>query len=88
MFIAQVDSKPISEQEKFDYLLEMVNEKVMRDKISNLKPSSIGYKAAWERLEKEYGQTKLVVNAHIDEVVNLPTVKGSSNDKILVNMRN
>ena len=82
MFITQVDSKPISEEEKFGYLLEMVNGKV-RDKISNLRPSSIGYKTAWERLKKEYGQTKLVVNAHIDEVVNLPTVKGFSYEKIL-----
>ena len=60
----------------------MVSGKV-RDKISNLKPSSIGYKTAWERLKKEYGQTKLVVNAHIDDVVNLPTVRGSSYEKIL-----
>ncbi|XP_028415516.1 uncharacterized protein LOC114538581 [Dendronephthya gigantea] len=59
----------------------MVNGKV-RNKISNLKPSSIGYKTEWERLKKEYGQTKLVVNAHIDEVVNLPTVRRSSYNKV------
>jgi hypothetical protein len=34
MFITQVDSKPISDEEKFGYLLEMVSGKV-RDKISN-----------------------------------------------------
>jgi hypothetical protein len=33
MFITQVDSKPISDEEKFGYLLEMVSIKV-RDKIS------------------------------------------------------
>ena len=82
MFITQFDSKPISDEEKCGYLLEMVSEKV-RDKISNLKPSSIGYKTVWGRLKREYGQTKLVVNAHIDEVVNLPTVRGSSYEKIL-----
>ena len=32
MFITQVDSKPISDEEKFGYLLEMVSGKV-RDKI-------------------------------------------------------
>ena len=53
MFITQVDSKPITEEEKFGYLLEMVSGKV-RDKISNLKPGSLGYKIAWERLKKEY----------------------------------
>jgi hypothetical protein len=49
-------------------LLEMVSTKV-RDKISNLKPGSVGYKMAWERLKKEYGQTRLVVNPHVDEIV-------------------
>ena len=34
MFVTQVDSKPISDEEKFGYLLEMVNGKV-RDKVSN-----------------------------------------------------
>jgi hypothetical protein len=34
MFITQVDSKSISDEEKFGYLLEMVSGKV-RDKISN-----------------------------------------------------
>ena len=82
MFVTQVDAKPISDEEKFGYLLEMVNGKV-RDKIANVKPSSNGYKIAWERLKREYGQTKLVVNAHIDQVVSLGTVKGTSYDKIL-----
>ena len=82
MFVTQVDAKPISDEEKFGYLLEMVNGKV-REKISNLKPSSVGYSTAWGRLKKEYGQTKLVVNAHIDEVVNLATVKGSSYERVL-----
>ena len=54
-----------------------------REKISNLKPSSIGYTTTWGHLKKEYGQTKLVVNAHIDEVVNLATVKGSSYERVL-----
>ena len=39
MFVMQFDAKPISDEEKFGYLLEMVNGKV-REKISNHKPSS------------------------------------------------
>ena len=74
------DSKPITEEEKFGYLLEMVSGKV-RDKISNLKPGSLGYKIAWERLKKEYGQTRLVVNAHVDEIVNLSPVRGYSYER-------
>ena len=64
MFITQVHSRPVSDEEKFGYLLGMVVPKV-RERISNLKPSALGYKTAWERLQKEYGQTKLVVNAHM-----------------------
>ena len=73
--------KPISEEEKFGYLLEIVNPKV-RDKIANLKPGEMGYKIAWDRLEREYGQTKLVVNAHMEEIVNLPVIRGSNYTKI------
>ena len=40
----------------------------MRDRIANLKPGTVGYKTARERLKKEYGQTKVVVNAHMDEI--------------------
>ena len=81
MFILQVQSRPVSDEEKFGYLLEMVIPKV-RERISNLKPSALGYKTAWERLEKEYGQTTLVVNAHMDEIINLTPVIGNSYDKV------
>lgn len=44
MFVTRVvGSKPISDEEKLGYLLEMVNGKV-RDKISNLKPSTLDIK--------------------------------------------
>ena len=81
MFVTQVHSRPISDEEKFGYLLQMVVPKV-REQISNLKPGPLGYKTAWERLQKEYGQTKLVVNAHMDEIINLTPVKGNSYDKV------
>jgi hypothetical protein len=57
MFASQVDSKSISDAEKFGYLLELVNPKV-RGRLSNLKPGS-----AWERLKMEYGHNKLVIAA-------------------------
>ena len=60
---------------------EMVNPNV-RAKIANLKPVEIDYKIAWERLKSEYGQSKLVVNAHVEEIVNLPVIKGSNYLKI------
>ncbi|XP_028405760.1 uncharacterized protein LOC114528332 [Dendronephthya gigantea] len=81
IFLTQVHEKPITDEEKFGYLLEMVCQKV-RDKIANLKPSGVGYKMAWDRLKKEYGQTKLVVNSHVNEIVSLPVVKGYNYTKI------
>ena len=49
----------------------------VRGKIGNLQPSEIGYKTAWERLRIEYGQNKEVVSAHVQEIINLPSVKGT-----------
>jgi len=65
MFVTQVHSRQVSHEEKFGYLLEMVVPKE-RERISNLKLSALDYKTAWERLQKEHGQTKLEVNAHMD----------------------
>lgn len=76
MFVTQVHSKPISAEEKFGHLLDIVTPAV-RGKIGNLKPGEIGYKTAWERLKTEYGQNKLVVSAHVQEIVNLSSVKGT-----------
>ena len=81
MFTTQVHEKPTSDEEKFRYLLEMVNQKV-RERISNLKPSTSGYNTAWERLKRDYGHTTLVVNAHMDVIVSLQVVKGSSYEKV------
>ena len=50
----------------------------MRDRIAELKPGTVGYKTVWDRLKKEYGQTKVVMNAHMEEIINLFLVKGSN----------
>ena len=83
MFLTQVDRQPISDEEKFGYLLEMVSPKV-RSKISNIKPSSEGYKRAWDRLKNEYGQTKVVINSNMEIIINLSPVKGVNYDKVQV----
>ena len=80
-FVTQVHSQPVPDEEKFGYSLEMVAPKV-RGKISNLKPGTLGYKTAWERLQKEYRPTKLVVNANMDKIINLKLVKGNSFEKV------
>ena len=65
----------ISAEEKFSYLLERVNPN-LQAKIANLKPGEIGYKIAWERVKSECGQNKLKVNVTVEEIVNLPVIKG------------
>ena len=75
MFLTQINSRPISDEEKFGYLLESVGPKV-RDGMANLKPGTVGYKTAWERPKKRYDRTKKVVNAHLDEIINLTPVRG------------
>ena len=77
MFITQVHNKSISAEEKLGYLSEMINPN-MQAKIANLKSGEIGYKIAWERPKSRYGQGKLVVNAHVEETVSLPVIKGSN----------
>ena len=81
MFTTQVNNKPISAEEKFGYLLELVDPKI-RDRFANLKPGESGYQTAWDRLKAEYGQTKTVIAAHVDQIINLPTVKGSMYNKV------
>ena len=81
MFTSQIHNKPISDEEKFGYLLELVNPKV-RDRLANLKPSALGYKTAWGRLKTEYGQSKTVIAAHMEEIINLPVIRGSNYERI------
>lgn len=61
--------------------MELINQNV-RGKVANLKPGKVDYETAWNRLKKEYGQTKLVINAHVEEIVKLPVVKGYSRFEI------
>ena len=72
MLLTQINSRPISDEEKFSYLLKSVEPKV-RDRIENLKPGTVG---------KEYGKTKVVVNAHMDEIINLTPVRGPNYSKV------
>ena len=82
MFTSQIDNKALSDEGKFGYLFELVSPKV-RDRLSNIKPSALGYKTAWDRLKSEYGQNKRVIAAHMEEIINLHTVKGSNHEKVL-----
>ena len=80
-FITQVEKKQISDEVKFGYLLEMVCPKV-RERIANIKPGSLGYKTAWERQCREYGQTQVVVNVHVSEIINIAVVRGTHFERV------
>ena len=84
MFTSQIHDKPLSDEEKYGYLLELVapNYKV-RSRLANLKPGALGYKTAWDRLKTEFGQSKTVVAAHMEEIINLPVTRGSNYKRVL-----
>lgn len=81
MFTSQIHSKPLSDEEKYGYLLELVAPKV-RSRLANLKPGTLGYKSAWDRLRTEFGQSKTVVTAHMEEIINLPVTRGSNYKRV------
>ena len=80
-FITHVHKQQIPDEQKFGYLLESVSPRV-KSRLANLKPSTEGYETAWKRLKTEYGQTKQVGNAHMEEIIGLSVVKGTSWGKI------
>ena len=82
MSLSLVHEKATTPEEKYGFLLKMVCPKV-REKIANLKPGEIGYKIVWERLKAEYGHPRLVINAQIEAIINLPLVKGTNYDRVL-----
>ena len=72
---SQVHNKDISEGENIysTFLLELITPKI-RDQIGNLKPGAVGYNTAWQRLKREYRETKHVIICHKSQVI---TVKSS-----------
>ena len=81
MFTSQIHNKPLSDEEKYGYLLELVAPKV-RSRLANLKPGALGYKTAWDRLKTEFGQSKTVVAANMEEIINFPVTIGSSYERV------
>ena len=81
MFLSQVSDNDFSDEEKFTLLLELVTPKI-RIQIGNLKPGTLGYNTAWQRLKREYGETKDVINSHMRQIINSPLTKGTSMEKV------
>ncbi|XP_068738985.1 uncharacterized protein [Montipora capricornis] len=81
MFTSQIHDKPLSDEEKYGYRLELVAPKV-RSRLANLKPGALEYKTAWERLKTEFGQSKTVITAHMEEIINLPVTRESNYERV------
>ena len=76
-FSCEIDRADIPSTTKFSYLKEFVNANVRRQ-IDGLPFNSEGYQRAKTILGNRYGQPSEIVNAHIQAIMELPTVHGSN----------
>ena len=81
IFETQIDQSSIKPEAKFSYLKEFVLPKV-KVIIDKLPPNSEGYNKAKEILVQRYGDTSEVINAHIQQIMTLPIISGTSRPKI------
>ena len=81
IFETQIDQSTIKPEAKFSYLKEFVVPKV-KVIIDKLPPNSEGYNKAKEILVQRYGDTSEVINAHIQQILTLPIISGTSRPKI------
>ena len=80
-FKAEIEESEVSQVTKFSYLKELVEPKV-RSCIDGLPFNSEGYERAKNILETKYGKNSEVINAHVQNIINLPTVQGTKPAKI------
>ena len=81
LFETQIDKAPMNDEAKFACLNELVVPKV-RVTIDKLPLNSEEYRKAKKMLEQKYGDPSEVDNAHIQEIISLPTITGASKQKI------
>ncbi len=80
-FVAEIDSAELSPVTKFAYLKEFVEPKVRAD-IDGLPLTIEGYERAKNILKGEYGKTSEIVNAYVQNILDLPVVKGSEPSEV------
>ena len=80
-FEVEIDSTELPSVSKFGYLKELLEPKV-RSEIEGLPFSTEGYERAKNLLKSEYGKTSEIVNAYVQEIINLPIINGSHPAKI------
>lgn len=80
-FEAEIDLADVPPVTKFSYLKELVNAKV-RATIDGLPFSTEGYQRAKNILTTKYGNKSEIVNAYVQNIMNLRIVSGTSPAKI------
>ena len=78
---AGVENADCSQVAKFSHLKELLPNKV-RLLVDGLPLTTEGYERAKNILRAKYGQTSEVVNAHVQKIINLPTITGTNPNKI------
>ena len=80
-FEAEIDKSDLAPTTKFAYLKEML-EPSIRNEVDGLPFSSEGYERAKTIINSEYGKTSEIVNAYIQNIMNLPVITGSQPSKV------
>ena len=81
MFISQIGSQPVSNVDKFSYLMELMGQKPMKI-IGNIPMNDDGYIRAWELSQEEYGREQSVIAAHASKILRLPVIYGMKYYKV------
>ena len=80
-FEAEIDKSDLAPTTKFAYLKEMLEPNI-RNEVDGLPFSSEGYERAKTILNSEYGRPSEIVNAYIQNIMNLPVITGSQPAKV------
>ena len=80
-FEAEIDGSTIAPVTKFSYLRDMLSNQPL-SMINGLPFNAEGYERAKTILQSKYGKSSEVVNAHIQSIMSLPLIQGTSTSKI------
>ena len=80
-FQAEIDKTSLATVTKFAYLKELPDPKV-RTEIHGLPFTTEGYERAKNILVNEYGKTSEIVNAYVQNMMNLPVITGTQSANI------
>ena len=80
-FEAEIDSTDLPAVSKFGFLKELLEPKIRTD-IDGLPFTTEGYERAKNIPKNEYGKTSEIINAHVQNIMRLPTVTGTNPAKV------